>query len=381
VSAARPTTLEELLDLARDKSVAARTRLAETVGDLYFDDSKVLSERERALMGDILRQLLHDVEMSIRRTLAERLADQPSAPRELVLEHANDEHDVAHPILARSDVLKDPELIEIIQHRTFEHQLAITMRRSISEVVSDALVETADTEVIAALLNNPHARISQTTLEYLVEESKRVDSYQNPLLRRSDLPSELAKRMYWWVSAALRQHILEKFRIDPTELDESLEGTIRAILGISGRDQSLRREPAALAEALFKANAVTPQLMIKTLRAGEIALFEALLAMRAGIRATLIRRFMFEPGGEGLAITCRAIEIDKPIFATIFLLSRKARPGEQIVDPNELTNVLAFYDRLDAAAARTMVRRWQRDPEFLDAIRQVEPPPWAPKRK
>ena len=35
-------------------------------------------------MTDILHQLVHDVEMSVRRTLAERLAMLPSAPRDLI---------------------------------------------------------------------------------------------------------------------------------------------------------------------------------------------------------------------------------------------------------------------------------------------------------
>ena len=37
-------------------------------------------------------------------------------------------------------------------------------------------------------------------MEYLVEQSKRVDTYQNPLLKRPDLEPDLAKRMYLWVS-------------------------------------------------------------------------------------------------------------------------------------------------------------------------------------
>lgn len=374
MSLTAPTTFDELLALARDKTVAARTLLAETVSDLFFQNNNALTERERALMTDILRQLIHDVEMPIRRTLAERLADQPNAPRELIVELANDEIEVAQPILERSNVLQDPSLIEIIRHRTLEHQLSISIRKTVSEGVADALVETGNSDVIASLLENPNARISQGTLEYLVEESKRVDRYQNPLLDRHDLPEQLARRMYIWVSAALRKHILEKFSIDPTELDDSLEGTIRSLLGVNGRDTSLRRTPVELAETLFKANFVTPQFLVKVLREGEIALFEALLAKLSGLRGTLVRRFMFESGGEALAIACRAINIEKATFATIFLLSRKARPGDQQVDPNEVKEVLALYDRLDDQTAKNLLRRWQRDPAFLEAVRRLESP-------
>jgi len=36
-----------LLDLARDKSATGRTRLVQIVGDLFFDEGSVLSERAR----------------------------------------------------------------------------------------------------------------------------------------------------------------------------------------------------------------------------------------------------------------------------------------------------------------------------------------------
>ena len=117
--------LTELLSLARDKSVSGRQTLMAAVSDLFCDNQTVLTDRERALMTDILHQLVHDVEMSVRRTLAERLAMLPSAPRDLIVELANDQIEVAHPILMGSNVLHDTDLIEIIHQRTLEHQLEI----------------------------------------------------------------------------------------------------------------------------------------------------------------------------------------------------------------------------------------------------------------
>ncbi|MGB0626851.1 MAG: DUF2336 domain-containing protein, partial [Alphaproteobacteria bacterium] len=196
--------VDGLLRLAADRSAAVRSELVEVISDLFFDRDRVLSERERATMSDILRQLIHDVEISVRKHLAIRLSDEPTAPPELVFALANDSAEIAHPILIRSEVLRDPQLIEIIRHRGFEHQLSIAMRAALSESVSDALVETNDVSVIEKLLENPGAEIGRDAMSYLVEQSQRVDAFQNPLVRRKDLPRELAPRMYWWVSAALR---------------------------------------------------------------------------------------------------------------------------------------------------------------------------------
>ena len=63
-------------------------------------------------------------------------------------------------------------------------------------------------------------------MDYLVSESKRVDAYQNPLVRRPDLPPELAERMSWWVSAALRQKITGRFSLDLGELDDAIETAV-----------------------------------------------------------------------------------------------------------------------------------------------------------
>ncbi|MFB3055426.1 MAG: DUF2336 domain-containing protein [Alphaproteobacteria bacterium] len=168
--------------------------------------------------------------MSVRRKLANQLAALDNVPHELIVTLANDEIEVAYPILVKSKLLYDTDLIEIIRHRTLQHQLSIAMHRALSEGVSDALVENGDEDVIKTLLENTNARIAKSTMEYLVEQSKRVDSFQNPILRRPDLDRELAKRMYWWVSAALKIYVAEHFDIDPMELDEALDTTVAEIM-------------------------------------------------------------------------------------------------------------------------------------------------------
>ena len=46
--------LEYLFELARDKTVAGRRMLVATIGDLFFSQHDILSDRERALMTEIL---------------------------------------------------------------------------------------------------------------------------------------------------------------------------------------------------------------------------------------------------------------------------------------------------------------------------------------
>src|SRR5215813_9559351 len=273
-----------LVDLARDSSIEGRSTLAVAIGNLVDDSARQLTTHELALMNDILKRLIQDVARPIRKTLASKLAKSHNAPREVVEILANDDFDIASPILLKSDLLSDDALIEIIRHRTQAHRLAIAMRRSVSFQVSDALVATNATDVIRTLLQNHGAQISQSTMAYLVEQSRTVDEFQEPLLRRNDLEAALAKRMYAWVSAALRQFILENFHVDEIDIDLAVGKTVDEVIEDTEAQSEEDTAASNLAHELTKQNKVNANLLLQTLRQGEIALFEALLASMARIK-------------------------------------------------------------------------------------------------
>lgn len=176
MTAAGNLGLDELVKLARDKSRKSRSVPFATINDLYSGEEKFLTEQDRTIMVDIIRRLVGEVKASVRRILSERLAERPDAPRDLVVTLANEEIEVAHPILVKSEVLQDPELIEIVQHRTMEHQVAVAMRPNIREQVSNVLVQP---------LRNRHRGP-------LIEEPLMVDS---DLTATSDIRPECP---YFW---------------------------------------------------------------------------------------------------------------------------------------------------------------------------------------
>ena len=314
--------LDELVRLARDKSQKSRSILAAAINDLYSDEEEILTEQDRAVMVDIIRVLIHEVEVSVRRTLAERLAKQGDAPEDLVVTLANDEIEVAHAILVKSEVLKDPELIEIVQHRTMEHQVAIAIRPKISEQVSDALVETNNEEVITTLLSNEGASISNTTMGHLVAQCGRVIGYQKPLVRRRDLSNELAKKLYWAVSAALRTHIVANFDLGATDIDEAMEAAVNDAMG---NETNPVRERSARSKSTEQICERDIQDLIGLLRKGEVSRFLDKFTSLSKLRLTLVRRLLFESGGEGLAIACKGIGLDKGTFVSIFIRFRQGR--------------------------------------------------------
>tara|TARA_R110002110_G_scaffold415612_2_gene651577 strand:+ start:37988 stop:39187 length:1200 start_codon:yes stop_codon:yes gene_type:complete len=364
--------VDALLRLSRDRSAAARRELVEIIGDLFFDKDRVLNERERAAMGDILRQLIHDVEISVRKHLAIRLSDEPDAPSELIFALANDNAEIAHPILMRSNVLKDPQLIEIIRNRDREHQLSVAMRTSVSETVTDALVETNEVTVIERLLENPGAEIGRQTMTYLVDQSQRVDAFQNPLIRRKDLPRKLAERMYWWVSAALRTEILDRHNLDAGQLDDVMDSAIEAAVR-SDSDLTPGDEAASrLVAQLIDQHGPSADLMIQVLQTGEVTLFVHMLEQATRLRRPLIQRLIYESGGEGLAIVCRALGFTITDYQTLSELCRKALTLQTAMYPIARSQPDKFYELIHPAAAEQVLDRWRRNPDYLDLLRQVE---------
>ena len=363
---------DHLLRLARDKSVAGRKVLAEAVSDMFLGNVRVLTDRERSLMFDILRRIVHDVELQVRRIIGEHLAGLPDTPRDLAVRLANDDLEVAYPMLTQSGVLQDEDLIEVVRHRTLEHQLAIAIRENVSREVSDALVSTGRESVIRTLLENPSARISDATMDYLVEQSRRVDTFQEPILKRKELTAELAKRMFMWVSAALRQYILDNHDMEPAAVDDLLEKTALQAIGPPPDANGPAPKTVTLAVELTERDMVTPELLVSVLQDGEVSLFVAMFRQLTGLREDLVMRILFEPGGEGLAIACKAVGIGKAFFTSIFALSRKARPEARKTLRRVLRKVLKLYDRMTEEGARDVLRRWRRNVGYLAAIRDLE---------
>ncbi|NKB47881.1 MAG: DUF2336 domain-containing protein [Alphaproteobacteria bacterium] len=372
--------IETLMRLARDKSVGSRTKLADIIGDLFFGASDTLNDAEQSIMTDILRQLVQDVEVSVRKHLAIQLSNQDQAPHDLVIALANDDSEVAYPLLLRSRVLRDQDLVAIIHHRTVEHQLAVSMHDSISPTVSDSLAKTGEETVIKRLLENPNAEIARDTMAHLVEQSRRLDSLQKPLVHRSDLPGDLAEKMYWWVSAALRSHIVEHFDVDANEIDAAMESAVNTAFGAQGEGDAALSATDRVAKHLAEKQDPDGDLIIRLLRESEITLFERVIEHQTGLRRKLLQRLLYEPGGEGLAIVCRALDLAPEFFREVLTLTRKARVGLDENNINECTFATTFYDQLEVESAKLMLSRWRRNPNYLDLLRQLETLPHVTAR-
>lgn len=363
---------QNLIDLARRRTREARTELFENMADLFMSDSGRLSDRERALINGILNKLLGSVEREVRQSLADHLREDATAPPELINLLANDDIDIARPVLRDSPVLEDKDLVAVIKERGREHWLAISARRSLSSKVSDALLETGDGDVIEGLLRNADAALSQHAMEYLVIEAQRTDKFQEPLLRRAELPPNLAYKLYWFVSAVLRRFIIKNFTVAESTVDDMIESTTRGLFERpADKDPAIAGVSDSLAERLDAFGHISPRVLINLLRNGHVPAFVSVFSRYASVTPPLVRRTLLSQDGESLAVLCRASEMNRNDFASLFLLMQNVTSGLRPLPPQRLNEVLTFYDGIGVASAKAARRHWCRDRGYLNAIDEL----------
>ena len=359
---------EVLLALARDPAVESRRLLFEEITDMVLSPDRKLTDRERALMKEILGKLLHEVDVEVRQQMAERMAQSEIAPRDLICMLAMDEIQVARPVLQWSRVLQDPDLIDVIRLRGQEHRLMVAMREGLSEAVSQALIDFGDDQVVEALIANHDAALSQDALNYLVEESKTVDRFQEPLLRRPDLSAALAHRMFWWVAGGLREGILTNYAVDEIQFDKMIAEIARSAVVNAGDSPAER-----LAQRMADRGELTERFIIQNLRLGHVAAAMAGLAKLSHLDLATTRRIMLDSGGQALAACCKAAGFSRGGFATVFLLSREAHDRSRVDRPNTIEIMLKLFDRLTLPQCRQALSYWASDADYLDNVVELRP--------
>ena len=341
-----------LAQLAANPQDTTREEIFLAVSSLYRVQGTHLSDRERGLMHDILRRLTNNVEMAIRIALAERLAEDTTAPHELILLLADDKIEVARPIILRSPLLTETDVLRMVVECDVGHQEAVASRENISEPVTEALAKCEAESVLVALVRNESAKISSIAFETLVEKSKRLESLQDPLVHRSELPAELAVRMCEWVSDAVKTYISQNYSVEARRLDAALE---HAETMVKSEPAAPKTPPAEGAQKLIEKLANAGQLkagfLLRVLHQGQIDLFDLALARMLAMPLTELRHSLYEKGPRAVALACRAVGIDRCVFATVFNLSRQARKMRPVLSAADLSEVQSVFNTFSKAAA------------------------------
>ena len=93
------------------------------------------------------------------------------------------------------------------------------------------------------------------------------------------------------------------------------------------------------------------ELLVQALRAADIAEAEELFSAMTGLGHVAVLRLLYGPDGNDLAMACRALGMEQLQFVSIYILSRKLGLGEEVLDPRELTRIVAFFEGTDETEA------------------------------
>lgn len=193
-------TFGDVEALRRDRSPSRREAIAGKVAGLIDAD---LSERERALAGEILRRFVRDEIEAVRLAVAKAVAASPHLPADVARTLANDVERVSLPILEFSPVLSEEDLIRLLKGASAAKATAIAGRGTVSAKVADAVLETGHTGAIARLIGNTGAAMSESALRLAVERHGGDDAVGRALVDRPRLPDSVRAA----IERAARAHV------------------------------------------------------------------------------------------------------------------------------------------------------------------------------
>ena len=354
-----------LFEMARDRSEEGRTKFVEKLAHVFLAPSAALTSNETQMVNDLIEDLLKNGTPTTRMALVKQFALAIDAPREIALRIATAPIEIARPLLAANENLKDEDLVSIVENKSVDYAATIATRKAISEALADALVTTGDLRVMQIIAENMGAKLSSRAIDILADAARLASLLQKPIMTRPELNPESAARLYWWVSRDLRQVTLERYGFGPNKLETSLNKATEEILATLTLQKEDDTAMYHLADWLQERGALTVKILPQLLRLAHYRLFNITLSRLSHLELPLVDMINSAAGGRMMVVLCRAIDIDKGNFVSIFLMARGARTDEQIVHPRELSQALEGFDKLQPEMAKAMIECWRLDPATI----------------
>ncbi len=321
--------------------------------DVALLPGSLTSPQERSILDSVLAYAVTRLDPAMRLRLAERLAPQADAPRELALALALDETEIAAPLLTEGLPLKDGDLVHVVREGGDGHRALVAQRKGLSSAVADALIETGDTALIETLLANRTAELSARAIETLARRSAAEPEFQAPLLARPELSVRLAQLMFWWVPSAMRLEILNRFTAERRHIHGAMEDLLDGHLADTALDIALSvvRRPAPidkrrLARILGNGSATRPDELT------------ADLAAEAHIRPETMFRILNDHGGEPLSVFAKAAGMNRKEFGDLIVAAVDIRKGGGVPTKADLERIGELFDTISTDRADFALHCW-----------------------
>lgn len=340
--------IENLLQVAQEKSSENRRVLLRQITDMFFDGTSERSVSEKALFEEVVIRATRDLDVSGRTDFANRIADEGDAPRNVILSLARDEIDVARPVLERSAVLTDNDLSAIATVSGDTHLLAISGRKTLSEVVTDVLVRRGSQLVVRAVAKNDGAKFSSFGFGELVNRAKNNEDLQLRLIQRKDLPAEVSKDLSGILTEKLKTTLAAMGDVDGSSIELVRE---RLALTMQEREREVRDIVEIVSD--IKAGRRTLEKEIGLLVANDRA-FDIATIMKelTNIDHATVMKTITGSNMEPLVVLFRSVDASWAVFQDILKLRAK-RLRETYAPSAELQQA---YTAMTVDAAQRVLR-------------------------
>jgi uncharacterized protein (DUF2336 family) len=342
----------KLLELAKTSDSDRRRDLLREVTGLFFETSGGRSDRETALFDDVLQLVAAEMQDNVLAELAHQFADAPDAPVGLMRDLANHAFEIAGPVLQRSHVLDEQTLLQIVNYQSQQHIKAVAQRDNVSETLSDAIVRFGDDHALDALMRNDGAEVSRTSMEAAVDRARRNALLHEAVVERRDLPLDLLNEMYFVVETRLRDQILDRnASVDPKTLDAALSNARERVKSAVGNLDAETKNAMAFIQSKKNAGELNARLLVSLYREAKRMHFLYGLAEVTNLDHETVAGLLERQDIDGLAMICRASNIERPLFVTLAVLTCG---GEEAMDKAEEFGRL--YNNVPIEAAQRAMR-------------------------
>ena len=352
-----------------------------------------LSPDDRAAAEGAMIMLLDDPSPLVRRALAEVFASSLKAPRVIVHALAADQPDIARPLLARSPLLLEQDLVDLIATSQPEAQMVIAGRAMLSRSLAAAIAEVGSAEACLTLVENPDADIAPFSIDRIVERFGHLAAIRESLLGRDDLPMAVRQALLSKLSQTLAGFVAARKWMGPEHAEyaarEACEKTTVALAA-----EIPYEEVSALVQHLRQSGQLTAGMILRALLSGNVVLFEEALAELSGVAIERLTSYIHDRNISGFAaLYCKAglPDVAYPAFREAIAAMRegmlvgehggvarlKRRMVERVLEAcaqergRDLASLLALLRRFAVEAAREEARMFCDD---LVAEDHIAPP-------
>ena len=307
------------------------------------------------MFDDVLCHLITRMEARALIELSERLAPINNAPSNVIHTLAvDDEIAIAGPVLSLSDRLTTPDLVEIAMAKSQAHLLAISRRSSLSESLTDVLVERGDMQVVTALAENAGAKLSEKAYADLVEKSEADESLLEKLGLRLDIPLHIFRRLLQRVSEAVRARLLalaspEK-RDDIAEILASISNDVVQPDDLDCDFVAAKRR----VQLMHERGELDQVALLGFVKARQYAAAVTALATLCSAPVDMIKQMLQDGRNEPLLVPCKAAGMSWPTLRALLQSDVFGR----VASDDELIKFKNDYNKLSHVTATKVLEFW-----------------------